>query len=86
MAFYGDGKHNEHSEGRFNLMKAKPVTAKELYDFLNEIADSGIDLSKVTLNYRYDEDSDVAIITSVEEDLFDAETNSILTSIIFQTI
>lgn len=62
------------------------MNAKQLYDFLSEISETGIDLSKVTLNYRHDEDSDVAIITSVEEDLFDAETNSILTSIIFQTI
>lgn len=62
------------------------MNAKQLYDFLNEISDTGIDLSKVTLNYRYDDDSDVEIITSVEEDLFDPETNNILISIIFKTI
>lgn len=62
------------------------MNAKQLYDFLNEISDTGIDLAKVTLNYRYDDDSDVEIITSVEEDLFDPETNNILTSIIFKTI
>lgn len=63
------------------------MNAKQLYDFLNEISlVQGIDLAKVTLNYRYDDDSDVEIITSVEEDLFDPETNNILTSIIFKTI
>ena len=62
------------------------MNAKQLYEFLNEISETGIDLSKVTLNYRYDDDSDVEIITSVDEDLFDPETNNILTSIIFKTI
>jgi hypothetical protein len=45
----------------------------------------GIDLNEVTINYRYDEDSDVEIIASVEEDLFDEQTNNILTSIIFKS-
>jgi hypothetical protein len=62
------------------------MNAKQLYEFLHEISETGIDLSKVTLNYRYDDDSDVEIITSVDEDLFDPETNNILTSIIFKTI
>jgi|688.fasta_scaffold587160_3 hypothetical protein len=63
----------------------KPLTAHNLREFLNEIEDMGIDLNEVTINYRYDEDSDVEIIASVEEDLFDEQTNNILTSIIFKS-
>jgi hypothetical protein len=63
----------------------KPLTAHHLREFLNEIEDMGIDLNAVTINYRYDEDSDVEIIASVEEDLFDEQTNNVLTSIIFKS-
>ena len=63
----------------------KPLTAHKLRDFLNSIENTGIDLNELIINYRYDEDSDVEIITSAEEDLFDEETNGILTSIILKT-
>ena len=61
------------------------MNAKKLLDYLVELEMQGIDLSNVTLNYRYDFDSDVVKITDVEEDLFDAKTNSILESIAFIT-
>jgi hypothetical protein len=60
----------------------KPLTAQELYKFLNDLINEGNDLSKITINYRTDSDSDVEIVTYVSEDLFDAETNSILESIV----
>jgi hypothetical protein len=59
----------------------KPLTAKKLLNFLNDLENDGHDLSKITINYRYDADSDVDSCTYVMEDLFDAETNSILESI-----
>lgn len=61
------------------------LTARELREFLNEIENNGADLDQVEVYFRTDEDSDVELITIVEEDLFDAETNSHLTSIILKT-
>lgn len=63
----------------------KALTAYELREFLNEIENNGADLDQVEVYFRTDEDSDVELITIVEEDLFDAETNSHLTSIILKT-
>ena len=60
------------------IRKQKVLTANELLDYLLELKDYDIDLNKVTLHYRTDDDSDVELITGVCEDLFDAETNSIL--------
>ena len=45
----------------------------------------GEDLSSITINYRYDDDSDVEVVRLLEEDLYDQETNSRLTSIVFLT-
>lgn len=59
------------------------MNAKKLLKYLQKLEKQGNDLSKITLNYRYDSDSDVQEITFVDEDLFDEETNSILESIIF---
>lgn len=64
---------------------SKQLTAEELFKFLQSLNDDGVDLSKVTINYRYDDDSDVEVVTCVDEDLFDSETNNVLESIIFQT-
>jgi hypothetical protein len=64
-------------------MKKKILTAQELYDYLTELQDYGIDLNNISLNYRTDEDSDVEIIGGVCEDTFDAETNNQLESILF---
>lgn len=63
----------------------KALTAYELREFLNEIENNGADLDQVEVYFRTDEDSDVELITIVEEDLFDTETNSHLTSIILKT-
>ncbi len=58
-----------------------PLTAQRLLDFLLSLQQDGIDLENVNIYHRPDRDSDEEIVTSVEEDLFDPETNSILTSI-----
>jgi hypothetical protein len=66
-------------------MKKKVLNAKELMDYLIELEDYGLDLTNITLHYREDDDSDVELITGVCEDLYDAETNSVLESILFYT-
>jgi hypothetical protein len=60
----------------------KPLTAQKLFEVLNELKIDGYDLEKVTINYRTDSDSDVEVITYVGDDLYDAETNSVLESIV----
>jgi hypothetical protein len=60
----------------------KPLTAQKLFELLNELKIDGYDLEKVTINYRTDSDSDVEVITYVGDDLYDAETNSVLESIV----
>jgi hypothetical protein len=59
------------------------MNAQQLFEFLSELNSEGVDLSKVTLNYRDDFDSDIAPISYIGEDLYDSETNSILESIVF---
>jgi hypothetical protein len=66
-------------------MKKKVLNAKELMDYLIELEDYGLDLTTITLHYREHDDSDVELITGVCEDLYDAETNSVLESILFYT-
>ena len=66
-------------------MKKKIFNAQELYDYLTELQDYGIDLNNISLHYRFDDDSDVELIGGVCEDLFDAETNNELESILFYT-
>lgn len=61
------------------------MTAKKLLKFLLELKQDGVDLSKVSINYRYDDDSEVEVVNFVGEDLFDQETNSILKSIVLQS-
>lgn len=61
------------------------MSAQDLLEFLLELKEGGSDLSKVEVYYRYDSDSDVEAVNFVEEDLFDEETNSILTSIVIKT-
>jgi hypothetical protein len=61
---------------------AKKFTAQDLYNFLHDLQEEhGYDLSTINVNYREDADSDVCAVNYVFEDLYDAETNSILTSI-----
>lgn len=61
------------------------MKAQDLLEFLLELEEGGSDLSKIEVYYRYDSDSDVELINFVEEDLFDEETNSVLTSIVIKT-
>ena len=65
------------------------LNAQELFDFLCEVKVNvesyGNKLSDVEINYRYDDDSDVRGIISVEEDLFDENTNNIIESIVLKT-
>lgn len=63
------------------MARKKQLTAAELLNYLITLEESGTDLRKVKVNYRKDHDSDVKKITSVEEDLYDEKTNSILESI-----
>ena len=58
------------------------LTAQKLFNYLAELKRAGHDLSKITINYRRDNDDDVECLTYVGEDLFDEETNEILESII----
>ena len=64
-------------------MRKKILNAQELHDYLTELQRYDIDLRKISLHYRTDEDSDVELITGVCEDLFDAENNNKLESILF---
>lgn len=59
----------------------KTLTAKKLLNYLIDLEKDGHNLSKITINYRYDADGDVESCTYVMEDLFDAKTNNILESI-----
>ena len=67
----------------------KKLNAQELFDFLCEVKVNVESyenkLSDVEINYRYDDDSDVRGIISVEEDLFDENTNNIIESIVLKT-
>jgi hypothetical protein len=63
----------------------KPLTAQKLFELLNELKIDGYDLDKITINYRTDSDSDVEVVTYVGDDLYDAETNSILESIVLMS-
>ena len=67
-----------------DTLTPKIMNAKKLLKFLLELESDGVDLSKVSVNYRYDSDSDVEVIKYVGEDLFDQQTNSILESIVLQ--
>lgn len=60
------------------------MNAQELLEFLQELEQDGVDLYQVSVNYRHDDDSDVEVVRFVGEDLFDEETNSVLTSIVLQ--
>ena len=52
---------------------------------LKTCKDNGVDPRHVDINYRRTYDSDVYQVRMVEEDLFDAETNNQLTSIVLVT-
>jgi hypothetical protein len=56
------------------------MKANELLDYLLELSEA-YDLSKVSVYYRTDRDSDVEVVNDVEDDLYDEQTNSELISI-----
>lgn len=56
------------------------MKANQLLDYLLELSQE-YDLSKVSVYYRTDRDSDEEIVNFVEEDLYDEESNSELISI-----
>lgn len=60
------------------------MNAQKLLDFLLELEQDGIDLSRVGVNYRRDDDSDVDVVGFVSEDLFQENDNALLQSIILQ--
>ena len=64
------------------MVKKKQLTAAQLLNYLILLEEQGNDLNKIKVNYRKNDDSDVKAIRSVGEDLYDAETNSKLESII----
>jgi len=64
--------------------KAK-LNAASLLEFLKDLEKDGVNLAKIEVNYRQDHNSDVEEVLSVEEDLFDADTCSELTSICLVT-
>jgi len=58
------------------------MTAADLLTFLHDLERRGFDLATIEVNFRHDFDSDVTEVEGVCEDLYDAETNSRLTSIV----
>lgn len=60
----------------------KQLTAQAMLDLIEQLKEDGHDLSQIVINFRTDNDSDVQPCLAVEEDLFDAETNSRLESIV----
>jgi hypothetical protein len=63
----------------------KPLTAEKLLQELLSMKKIGHDLSSITINYRQDLDSEVELVTYVGEDLYDADTNNVLESIVFMS-
>ncbi len=57
------------------------MNAHALLNYLLMLKKNGQDLSRISVNFRIDYDSDVIPVNFAEEDLYDAETNSILESI-----
>ena len=66
------------------MKNKKPLTAQKLLEFLLE-TQTQHDLRDIHIYYRYDRDSDEETIYEAEEDLYDEEDNSTLTSIMFLT-
>lgn len=62
----------------------KPLTAKDLLDFLTSAGEYH-DLSKINIYYRFDRDSDVEVVYHIEDDLYDEDDNSSLTSMMLIT-
>jgi hypothetical protein len=63
----------------------KPLTAKQLLEDLKAFEKFGHDLSKITINYRSNSDSDVEVVTYIGEDLYDSDTNNTLESLVLMS-
>ena len=63
------------------MKRTKQLTAQDIFDWLKELDKDGINLNKVDVNYRFDSDSDVEEVCSIEEDLRDPSDNETLISI-----
>jgi hypothetical protein len=61
------------------------MNAQELLIYLLELQEQGNDLSKISLEYRYDPDSDAEHISFASEGYYDTETSSKLESLMFYT-
>ena len=58
------------------------MSAKQLIQKLTKICnENGVNPKDVQVNFRWSDDSDVWRVKTAEEDLFDEETNNVLTSI-----
>lgn len=57
------------------------MKATALLNYLLALKDDGQDLDGISVNFREGYDSDVIPVNFAEEDLYDAETNSVLKSI-----
>lgn len=62
-----------------------PLTALQLWHFLNDLHEQGHDLENIKVLYRYDRDSDDVLVYAAEEDLYDMKTNSQLETIMLLT-
>lgn len=58
------------------------MKASDLQQFLLALEMNGHDLTTIDVNYREHFDSDVFAVTGVAEDLYDENTNSVVTSIV----
>lgn len=61
---------------------AAKFNAKKLQAYLKKLEDEGNDLSKITIDFRKNRDSDIFQANAVEEGLYDSKTNSVLESIV----
>jgi hypothetical protein len=68
-------------ERKQKMKRTKQLTAQDMFDWLKELKRDGVNLSKVDVNYRFDSDSDVEEVCSIEEDLRDPSDNDTLISI-----
>lgn len=57
------------------------MKAIKLMKYLKKLEEEGADLREIEINFREDYDSDIVKISYINEDLFDKETNTKLTSI-----
>jgi hypothetical protein len=63
------------------------MNAQKLINKIQKMCDQhGVDPKDVEINYRHSNNSDVYMVKHVWEDLYDGESNSVLTSISLATL